>query len=153
MYQAFYRRTRLPILTLQKHIHTSETVSTDQATHIIGLSNRRIGFDLCVCHVYNLGIFLFFSRDNMVYWEFLVAGQFEFTQFDPVVAEKHSGLQGFKWEGNSIKCVENELDWIKSLAKSDIIGIRYRISESDIIAIGRRFRNQIGYRTCCTKNS
>ena len=80
----------------------------------------------------------------MVYWEFLVAGKLEFTQFDPLVAEKHSGLQGLKWEGNSIKGVEDELNWIKSLTKSDIIGIWIgcRISESDIIAIGRRFRNQ-----------
>ena len=43
----------------------------------------------------------------MVYWEFLVAGILEFTQADPVVAEKHSGLQGLKWEENTIKCVEN----------------------------------------------
>ena len=43
-------------------------------------------------------------RDNMVYWEFLMAGKFEFTQFDPVVAEKHSGLQfdNSSWEENSI---------------------------------------------------
>ena len=50
----------------------------------------------------------------MVYWEFLVAGKFEFTQFDPVVAEKHSGLQGLIWEENSIKRVEHALNWIKS---------------------------------------
>ena len=49
--------------------------------------------------------------------------------------------------GKSDKMYENELNWIKSLTKSDIIGIRIgywnrnRISESDIIAIGRRFRN------------
>ena len=48
-----------------------------------------------------------FSHDDMVYWEFLVAGKLEFTQFDPLVAEKHSGLQGLSWEGNSIKRVEN----------------------------------------------
>ena len=63
-----------------------------------------------------------------------MAGKLEFTQFDPLVAEKHSGLQGLKWEGNSIKRVENELNWIKSLTKSDITGIRIgyrnRISES-----------------------
>ena len=41
-----------------------------------------------------------------------------------MVAEKHSGSQGLKWEGNSIKRVENELNWIKSLTKSDIIGVR-----------------------------
>ena len=52
----------------------------------------------------------FCFHDNMVYWEFLVAGKLEFTQFDPLVAEKHSGLQGLKWEGNSIKHVENELN-------------------------------------------
>ena len=78
----------------------------------------------------------------MVYWEFLVAGKFEFTQFDPVVADKHSGLQGLTWEGNSIKRVENALNWINSLTKSDIIGIRIgyrnRISESDI-RIGYHF--------------
>ena len=67
-----------------------------------------------------------------------MAGKLEFTQFGPLVAEKHSGLQGLKWEGNSIKGVENEINWIKSLTKSDIIGIRigYRNrtseSESDI---------------------
>ena len=65
-----------------------------------------------------------------------MAGKLEFTQFDPLVAEKHSGLQGLKREGNSIKHVENELNWIKSLTKSDIIGIRIgyrkRVSESDI---------------------
>ena len=55
------------------------------------------------------GYFFVFFPDNMVYWELLVAGKFEFTQFDPVVAEKHSGLQGLIWEGNSIKRVENEL--------------------------------------------
>jgi hypothetical protein len=38
----------------------------------------------------------------MVYWELLVTGKFDFTQFDPVVAEKHSGLQGPNWEENSI---------------------------------------------------
>ena len=42
----------------------------------------------------------------MVYWEFFVAGKLEFTQFDTVVAEKHLGLQGLKWEENSIKRVE-----------------------------------------------
>ena len=57
----------------------------------------------------------------MLYWEFLVAGKLEFTQFDPLVAEKHSGLQELKREGNSITRVENELHWIKSLTKSDII--------------------------------
>ena len=64
-----------------------------------------------------------------------MAGTLEFTQFDRLVADKHSGLQGLKWEGNSIKHVENELNWIKSLTKSDIIGIRIgywnRISESE----------------------
>ena len=39
----------------------------------------------------------------MVDWEFLMAGKFEFTQFDPVVAEKHSDLQGPNWADNSIK--------------------------------------------------
>ena len=53
-----------------------------------------------------------------------MAGKLEFTQFDPVVAEKHSGLQWLKWEGNSIKRVEKESNWIKSLTKSDIIGIK-----------------------------
>ena len=71
----------------------------------------------------------------MVYLDFSVAGKLEFTQFAPLVAEKHSGLQGLKWEGNSIKHVENELNCIKSLTKSDIIGIRIgyrnRISESE----------------------
>ena len=111
-----------------------------------------------VCHVYNMEK-SFFPHDIMVYWEFLVAGKLEFTQFDPLVAEKPSGLQGLKWEGNSIKHVENELSWIKSSTKSDIIRIRIgyrnrnRISESDSIAMGRRFRNQIGYRTRCTENS
>ena len=47
----------------------------------------------------------------------MVAGKLEFTQFDPLVAEKHSGLQGLKWEGDSIKRVENKLNWIKSLTK------------------------------------
>ena len=78
-----------------------------------------------------------------------MAGKLEFTQFHPLVAEKHSGLQQLKCEGNSIKRVENELNWIKSLTKSDIIGIWIgcRISISDIIAIGQRFRNQNkGYR-------
>ena len=56
----------------------------------------------------------------MVYWEFLVAGKLEFT----LVAEKHSGLQGLEWEENSIKRVENELNWIKSFTKSDFIRIR-----------------------------
>ena len=71
----------------------------------------------------------------MVYWEFLVAGKLEFTQFDPVVAEKHSGLQGLKWGGNSIKRVENEPNWIKRLTKSDIIGIRkYRRFAVRVIA-------------------
>ena len=53
-----------------------------------------------------------------------MAGKLEFTQFDPVVAEEHSGLQGLKRKGNSTKRVENELNWIKSLTKSDIIAIR-----------------------------
>ena len=53
-----------------------------------------------------------------------MAGKREFTQCDTVVAERHSGLQGLKWEGNSIRHVENELNWIKSLTESDIIGIR-----------------------------
>ena len=43
----------------------------------------------------------------MVYWEFLVTGKLEFTQFDPLVAEKHSGLQGLKWEGRTY--------WIKRI--------------------------------------
>ena len=72
-------------------------------------------------------------RDNMVYWEFLVARKLEFTQFDPVVAEKHSGSQGLNWEGNSTKRVENELNWIKSLTKSDVIGIRIGL-DSRVIA-------------------
>jgi len=59
----------------------------------------------------------------MVYWEFFVAGKLEFTQFDPVVAEKRSGLQGLKREGISIKRAGNKLNWIKILTKSDIIGI------------------------------
>ena len=46
-----------------------------------------------------------------------MAGKLEFTQFDPVVAE-NSGSQGLKWEGNSIKRVENELNWIESSMKS-----------------------------------
>ena len=97
----------------------------------------------------------------MVYWEFLVTGKLEFTQFDPLVAEKHLGLQGLKWEGYSIKRVENKLNWIISLTKPDIIGIRigldYSYRRFAVIAnsrpptfsfaIGRRFRNQIGYRT------
>ena len=49
------------------------------------------------------GYFLFFVRDNMVYWEFLVAGKLKFTQFDSVVSEQHSGLEGPNWEENSIK--------------------------------------------------
>ena len=53
-----------------------------------------------------------------------MAGKLEFTQFDPVVAEKHSGLQGLKWEGNSIKRVENELSCFNFLTKSDVIRIR-----------------------------
>ena len=63
-----------------------------------------------------------------------MARKLEFTQFDPLVAEKHSGLQGLKWEGNSIKRVDIELNWIKSLTKSDSIGIRigYRSQISDI---------------------
>ena len=65
----------------------------------------------------------------MVYYEFLVAGKLEFIQFDPVVAEKHSGLQGLKWEGNSINRGENELNWIESSTKSDIIGIRISSQE------------------------
>ena len=52
------------------------------------------------------------------------AGKLEFTQFDPVIAEKHSGLPGLKWEGNSMKRAENALNWIRSLTKSDIVGIR-----------------------------
>ena len=61
----------------------------------------------------------------MVYWEFLVAGKFEFTQFDPVVAdEKHSGLQGPKWEENSINRFYELEIWIKSLTKSGSLGIR-----------------------------
>ena len=82
-----------------------------------------------------------------------MAGKLEFTQFDPLVSEKHSRLQGLNWEGNSIKRVENVFNWIKILTKSDIIGTRIgyrnRISESESdIRIGyhsgRRFRNQIG---------
>jgi hypothetical protein len=100
----------------------------------IGLVHRRILFMLRMCHVYKMENFIFF-HDNMVYWELLVAGKLEFTPFDPLVAEKHSGLQGLKWEGNSINHAENELNWIKSLTKSDIIGIRIgywnRISESE----------------------
>ena len=65
----------------------------------IGLVHRRIVFALRTCHVYNMDFFYFFFHDNMVYWEFLVTGELEFTQFDPLVAEKHSGLQGLKWEG------------------------------------------------------
>ena len=67
-----------------------------------------------------------------------MAGKLEFTQFDPLVAEKHLGLQGLKWEGNSIKHVENELD-------QKFGEIRYhrdqdRISESDI---GIGYQNRI----------
>ena len=36
--------------------------------------------------------------ENMVNWVLLMTGKFDFTQFDPVVAEKHSGLQGPNWE-------------------------------------------------------
>jgi hypothetical protein len=46
----------------------------------------------------------------------LVPGKFEFTKFDPVDAEKHLG------------CLENALNWIKSLKKLDIKGIRVGIS-------------------------
>ena len=52
-----------------------------------------------------------------------MVGKLEFTQFDPLVAEKHSGLQGLKWEGNSTKRVENELNWIKSLTRNDVTSI------------------------------
>ena len=38
----------------------------------------------------------------MVYWDFLVAGKLEFTQFDSVVAEQHSGLQRPNWEETSM---------------------------------------------------
>ena len=44
-----------------------------------------------------------------------MAGKLEFTQFDLLVAEKHSGLPGLKWEGNSIKRTENELNWTTDL--------------------------------------
>ena len=35
-----------------------------------------------------------------------MAGKLLFTQFDPVVAEKRSGLQGLEWEENLIKRVK-----------------------------------------------
>ena len=60
----------------------------------------------------------------MVYWELLVAGKLEFTQFDSVVAEQHSGLQGPNWEENPIKPFYAMENCIKSVTKSDIIGIR-----------------------------
>jgi len=31
-----------------------------------------------------------------------MTGKLDFNQFDPVVAEKHSGLQGPTWEENSL---------------------------------------------------
>ena len=89
-----------------------------------------------------------------------MTGKLEFTQFDPMVAETHSSLQGLKWEGNSIKRVEKR---IKLDQKFDEVGYHRdqdRISESDIgIEIGYHSDlyffgiSGIGYRTRCTENS
>ena len=62
----------------------------------------RIGLELCMCQVYNMIFLTNFPGQYGLYREFLVTGKFDFTQFDPVVAKKHTGLQGPNWEENSI---------------------------------------------------
>ena len=67
----------------------------------------------------------------MVYWEFLVTGKSDFTQFDPLVAEKPSGLQGPNWEEISINRFW-QCNYCKSLIRPLTFSFEFAISRMAI---------------------